>query len=150
MYGLSDRVIARHKPKNFGNGYIGHELGYGEYVLRRKPDMVIFFTGRIKPSSPGDRQLVKLPGFYRDFEYVQVQGQIPSAYSAGIWVRTNSPRIGIRSVNDTQYIPAYFFTYYFDTFAKLSVNGELGIELGNGLPASPRRLVKLDWRYVAH
>jgi arabinofuranosyltransferase len=148
MFGLSDRVIARHPPKNIGDGYIGHELGYGEYVLSRKPDIIIFFLGRAEPFSPGDRQIVSAPEFHRDYEYIQVQGQTPSSYIAGIWVRTNSPRVGIRSVKDTQFIPGYFFTVGSKTAAKLTAQGELGIELGDGLPAA-HRMINLEcgtWR----
>ena len=39
MLGLNDYHIPRNPPRNFGEGSIGHELGDGDYVLRREPDL---------------------------------------------------------------------------------------------------------------
>jgi hypothetical protein len=42
MLGLNDYYLPRHPPPGVGQGAIGHELGDGQYVLNRKPDLVIF------------------------------------------------------------------------------------------------------------
>jgi hypothetical protein len=42
MLGLTDRYLTTHLPKDFGSGWIGHELGNGRYVLDREPDLVFF------------------------------------------------------------------------------------------------------------
>ena len=41
MLGLNDRHIARHPPKDFGTGWIAHELSDPDYVFSRKPDLIV-------------------------------------------------------------------------------------------------------------
>jgi hypothetical protein len=42
MLGLNDRYIATHPPPDFGSGILGHELGDGNYVWQRQPDLISF------------------------------------------------------------------------------------------------------------
>jgi hypothetical protein len=64
MLGLTDAHIARVRPDR--TAWIGHEKGDGEYVLSRRPEVVILggAEGSAEPwPFPGDRQLAASPGF---------------------------------------------------------------------------------------
>jgi hypothetical protein len=63
MLGINDHYLARHRPADFGTGYIGHELGNGAYVLSRKPDLVLFNvpTGGKKPNFRSGIEMMEDP-----------------------------------------------------------------------------------------
>jgi len=93
MLGLNDSHIATHPTPILGQKLIGHELGDGEYVLRRQPDLLLMGTweGAEKPGYYGERQLAKLDGFRSSYRLVRFESQ---GQSALIWVRHSSERIG--------------------------------------------------------
>lgn len=72
MYGLTDAHIAHSKPvKQMGLDIAGHEKWDPDYVLSRKPDVIILGVGRLTPRpilSLNDREMDKLlqfePGDY--------------------------------------------------------------------------------------
>src|SRR5262249_42531018 len=65
MLGLNDRWLPLHPPRNFGTGYMGHELGNGAYVLSRQPDLVIpcVATGGLHGCFRSGNELLALPAF---------------------------------------------------------------------------------------
>lgn len=107
MLGLADRYIAHHRPADFGEGQLGHELGDEHYVLSREPDLVVFGTnGGREGVYPAGKRLVALPEFQRQYSLVEMHVfGIPDPVT--IWARWTSPRIGVtRTANEVR-IPGY-------------------------------------------
>ncbi len=50
MMGLTDRHIGHRKMSTMGTGAPGHEKGDGEYVLERRPDIILFDKGHLFPT----------------------------------------------------------------------------------------------------
>lgn len=67
MLGLNDYYLARNPPKDFGKGKIGHELGDSDYLLRRKPDIIIFNMGDPNPDYPFSKQLLQSKTFNENY-----------------------------------------------------------------------------------
>lgn len=65
MLGLTDRAIARHPIYVISPRWAGHRRGWGEYVLRRKPQVVLWYNsaGATEPHYLGDHQLADQPLF---------------------------------------------------------------------------------------
>jgi arabinofuranosyltransferase len=82
MFGLNDAYVTRHRPAAFGHGYPGNELFSPDYVLSRKPDIIVWHVGDesfptgVDPSFAG-----------RDYEERTLE--LPS-YTARIFVRRDS------------------------------------------------------------
>jgi arabinofuranosyltransferase len=70
MLGLNDRYLATHPPKLTGSEGIGHELGDGDYVLERRPDLVVFHLpyGAEKPMFRSGKEMVKLPAWRQEYQ----------------------------------------------------------------------------------
>jgi hypothetical protein len=49
MMGLTDKHIGHVKIAAMGSGAAGHEKGDGQYVLERKPDIILFDKGHLFP-----------------------------------------------------------------------------------------------------
>jgi hypothetical protein len=112
---------------------------------------MVFHTGLLNPSSPGDGQVASTKEFRDAYEPVQVEGETPYRYVAVIWVRIDSPRIGIQRTKDAIVIPTYLFNRARGTIARLDDQGQLAVEVSPLLPA-PERFVDLDcgtWRIAA-
>jgi hypothetical protein len=88
VFGLTDRYLTRHPGELFGHGYLGHELFNAEYVLKRKPDMVIFYIGQKEIGIC--RSLSQNPEFLAQYKTVTIP--LPS-YDAEIWVRKDSKKV---------------------------------------------------------
>src|SRR5688572_23388405 len=111
MLGLNDRFIATHPPADLGQGRIGHELGNGDYVLDREPDILIFCRprGRNRACHRSGEELEVDPRFQRDYVFVLLAdgpGLEPSSY---LWFRKEG-RIGIARSADEVRIPGFLFT----------------------------------------
>lgn len=65
MLGLTDRHIATSPVDNFGAGPAGHEKGDGEYILNKKPDIIVMgnFEGSRIPVYKSDREIFLNAGF---------------------------------------------------------------------------------------
>jgi hypothetical protein len=73
MLGLTDAHIARVRPDR--TAWIGHEKGDGEYVLSRRPAIVILggAEGSAEPwPFPGDQQLAAAPAFHTSYRLQRV------------------------------------------------------------------------------
>lgn len=70
MLGLTDAHIGASLAENFGAGPAGHEKGDGAYVMRRKPDFIVFgnFEGSKKPVYRSDREIFAMPEFAASYE----------------------------------------------------------------------------------
>lgn len=110
MMGLNDRYIATHPPATMGEGGLGHEMGDGNYVLSRKPDLVMFCAdGREQPCFLSGRQMVEAPSFKDEYRLITFEGRVPYAYRSRLWVRWYGGRIGLRQTPERVEVPAFLF-----------------------------------------
>jgi hypothetical protein len=110
LLGLNDRHIATHPPPSFGHGGIGHELGDGAYVLRRRPDLIAFNgpLGERNPRFLSGIQLVATRDFQREYQLVRARG--PRARLVGeLWMRREGGKVGVTRSPDRIHVPGYFF-----------------------------------------
>jgi len=138
MLGVNDRHIARTRPPRFGTGPLGHELGDGEYVLARKPDLIIFDKPRGRASAKylSGRQMQADPDFTRLYRLVFFEGRDPYRVVSRIWVRADSEKIGIDRGSARVIAPAHFLATSEHTTAQLDETGSLVTVIPRGRCAS--------------
>jgi hypothetical protein len=107
MLGLNDKHIAKNRPVDIGDGMLGHELGDGEYVLSREPDLIIFSVGNF-PVFRAGQQLEQMPEFHEKYKPITIFLEARDYFSK-VYIRKNSPKIGIIRDEDEINIPAYLF-----------------------------------------
>jgi hypothetical protein len=97
MLGLNDYYLPRHRPADFGNGEVGHELGDGRYVLERRPDLVIFGTppGHDTAGFRSGVEMQRDPSFTRDYLLTLLGMPGDSSTAAYIWMRRGGRIPGI-------------------------------------------------------
>ena len=139
MLGLNDHYLAHHPPTGIGEGLIGHELGNGDYVLRRKPDIILFDLGESKtPTFVTGQELSQNDEFVREYaQIVLLARRIPGSHeppTSFIWFRRDSPKVGIRRSADRITIPALFFNTNPKTIALFHGRG-LAIMVDSQRPA---------------
>lgn len=85
--GLNDETIAHREIPTMGKGSPGHEKGDGAYVLSLEPDLIQFgsASGNVKPVFLGDREMVRLPAFKKD--YVFRRYRLPNGRTVAFYVR---------------------------------------------------------------
>jgi hypothetical protein len=110
LMGLNDRHIARTRPPDFGQGYIGHELGDGAYVLSRRPDLVILCSpgGSATGCFRSGRELVALPAFRQEYVLTTL-APAGARYPTLIWARLDSHALGVVRTRDALRLPGWFF-----------------------------------------
>ncbi|NTV63438.1 MAG: hypothetical protein HGA65_07860, partial [Oscillochloris sp.] len=116
MLGLNDYYLPRHKPADMGTGLLGHELGDGDYVLQRSPDMVIFHIG-IQPIFLTGKQLSENPAFHQQYREISIRTAVEPYYTALVWVKVASNLIGYVQSDGEVRIPAYFLNAFETTTA---------------------------------
>ena len=137
MLGLNDYYLPRHPPPSVGQGAIGHELGDGQYVLDRKPDLVIFLlpTGNDRGYFLSGRQMQEDPRFFRDYTLVRFAVLAPQRIVSRIWVRRYSVPIGIHQNENQIDIPAFLLNQTDSTVAYLNAANELVVSASRDAPA---------------
>lgn len=145
MLGLNDYYLPRHSlPKDFGQGWIGHEVGNGDYILAQQPDLVNFCASLVesglKPCFRSGFEMQSNPKFFTWYTPVKFKGEIPYEVLSVIWVRRDSAKIGIQSFPDKLIIPAYLFTGNLNTIASLDEHGKLAITVSKETPAKIKQL----------
>jgi hypothetical protein len=142
MLGLNDPWLPFHPPENIGHGMLAHELGNGDYILRRKPDIVIFSgpEGGTRPSFGSAWEMNDDPLFHFHYTLSTVVGEEPHEYASRIWFRKDSARIGIRRTDARVEIPGWFLNSEPGTEMRLGPDDRLGAVV---LPDRPVRLVGL-------
>lgn len=142
MLGLNDYYIPRHRPKDFGRGWIGHELGDGRYVMGRRPDLVIFTgpEGTEEATFRSGREMQRLPEFAQEYSLVSFVGETPHRVESKIWVRTFSEKIGIRQFGDTALIPSYLLNSEQGTVARLNKQDQFVVDITTQQEAGITRL----------
>jgi arabinofuranosyltransferase len=150
MLGLNDRYLAQHPPKNMGTGLLAHELGDGSYVLRRKPDLVIFHVppGQANPVWRGGREMTASPEFRRLYALVRFNTRGPDDEQAIVWVRQEDGRVGIERGRDLVTVPGFLLAASSSASAEFDESGRLGalIAAGQTLALSPLALEPGTWR----
>lgn len=143
MLGLNDYYLPRHPPADLGKGPIGHELGDGQYVLSRQPDLVVFRlpTGSEDACFPGGKQMQADPRFFREYSLTRFEANKPRKVVSQIWVRRRSERIGIKHLDDRIIVPAFLLNSNTATVARLDQAGKLIVTVSADTPA---RIGKLE------
>jgi arabinofuranosyltransferase len=141
MLGLNDYYLPRHPPPNFGTGFLGHELGDGAYVLRRKPDLIVFSVG----SGPSFRSGVQMDGMAEFHERyvpvpIRVAGMDPSPE---VFFDRYSPKVGIVRTPSAVSVPGYLLRSD-RTLARLNQAGRLVTAIVRGEPATVTFTANVD------
>jgi arabinofuranosyltransferase len=142
MLGLNDYYLPRHPPPNMGEGAIGHELGDGQYVLNRRPDLIVFLlpTGNERGYFLSGRQMQEDPRFFRDYSLTRFETPEPHKVVSRIWVRNESELIGIRRSDSLISIPAFLLNGKPATISRLDAAGRLIVPISNHSPAQINRV----------
>ncbi|MCH2173097.1 hypothetical protein MK489_20145 [Myxococcota bacterium] len=120
MLGLNDRYLGEHPPPDLGRGWLGHELGDGDYVLSRQPDLVLFCTpaGGATPCFRSGLELVRDPRFAAEYRLLHLEGDDPHVFRTRIWARRDG-RLGWVRAEDHIQVPAYWLSANPDSVARL-------------------------------
>ena len=131
MLGLNDYYLPRHPPADMGTGFLGHELGDAEYVLRRNPDIIVFTVGS-PPEFHAGRQLAAAPAFHERYSPVMVRTQ-PLEYLALIYFNKYSNKLGMGIIDSdtTVTVPGFLFTGK-DSIAHLNDESRLVASISSG------------------
>ena len=108
MLGLNDYYLPRHPPKNFGNGFLGHELGNGLYTLTRNPDIIIFNTGSLPVTLVGE-ELLNTPKFYHRYIAINLQTFNLEKAIKILYFNRYSQKIDINQTVKRIIIPGFLF-----------------------------------------
>lgn len=132
MLGINDKFLASHPPPDFGHGRVGHELGNGEYVMSRAPDLVLpcLAQGANHGCYRSGRELLARADFRQRYRLVNFEGREPYTFRSRIFVRTDG-RIGIVSNAAGVSIPGHFFAIG-SAVATLDAAGRVGVVLKGG------------------
>jgi len=142
MLGLNDYYLPRNRPDDFGQGMLSHELGDGQYVFDRRPELIVFGSpnGLKKARFLSGRQMQQKPEFYELYTPVTFEGRQPYTVRSLIWVRRNGEKIGIRALDDEINVPAYLLNAYTGTVAYLDAAGQFVVALTSQQPAGIKDL----------
>jgi arabinofuranosyltransferase len=109
MLGLTDRYLPRHPPPGWGAHGLGHDLGDGDYILNRKPDIVAFRSGfGGEPRFVSGNQMAAHPDWPDHYRRSVFQARHPGRVVTGTYyIRViDGPLAPFRS-DDRILIPAY-------------------------------------------
>lgn len=109
LLGLNDRYLATHPPADFGRGWLGHELGDGEYVWSQRPDLILLCgpQGSAQGCFRSGRELLARPDFRSAYQLVTFEGREPFTVRSEIWVRHDG-RLGARREGEALVVPGFF------------------------------------------
>jgi arabinofuranosyltransferase len=108
--GLNDYHIARHPIADRGQGWVGHELGDGKYVLDHKPDLLLLSNFKSDPTFPADQQLLADSRFATHYQLIHIDAGPPNPIRAGLYIRRIDGKLGIENSGDQETVPAYLAT----------------------------------------
>jgi hypothetical protein len=135
MLGLNDHYLPRHPPSDLGEGYLGHELGDGKYVMEQKPDIIIFHAGVKKAVFRSGTEMQRSGDLTRRYAPVNLLATYPYTYPATIWIRKDSDKIGIRQTPDEIEIPGYLLTSNRNSVVQFCSEGRLIVPASSKEPA---------------
>jgi hypothetical protein len=105
--GLNDYHIARRPSVYRGEGWVGHELGDGRYVLDHKPDLLLLGNYQSDIALAADHQLVTDLRFASHYQLIHFNAGPPNPIRAGLYIRRIDGKLGIQSSDNTETVPAY-------------------------------------------
>jgi hypothetical protein len=108
--GLNDYHIARHPIADRGQGWVGHELGDGKYVLDHKPDLLLLANFQSDPLFPADKQLLADPRFATHYQLIHIDAGPPHPIRAGMYIRRIDGKLGMKASGGQMTVPAYLAT----------------------------------------
>jgi hypothetical protein len=151
MLGLSDSYLAHHRPDDFGSGALGHELGDGNYVLSREPDLALFCYRFVVPDPcfRSGLEMMRDPRFADLYRLIRLEGQHPYLFRFVIWARAEGGRIGIRRSQSEVVVPAWFVTNAGANTAHLGFDRDLVVTVGPRMPAGIAALALPPGRWIA-
>jgi hypothetical protein len=153
MLGLTDQYLAHHRPKNMGSGFMGHELGDASYFLQRAPDIICFGVPPCQQPGkfPAQVQMVARREFQRGYAPLHFETTNGNqTLTAILWVRREG-RIGIRTAQNSVFVPSYFLTTAEGAMARQKSPGTIEASLPSGARARVERLTLAPghWRFEA-
>ncbi len=132
MLGLNDYYLPRHKPQDVGSGLLGHELGDGEYILQRAPDIIVFNVGS-RPAFRSGEQLAASEAFHQQYAEMRVRTSVAPSFTALVWFKVAGGAIGYGHNGGRLIIPAYFMNA-FDTTTAFLRGDRLIVEVDSSHP----------------
>lgn len=129
MYGLNDYHIARTRPKHFGTGYIGHELGDAAYILDQKPDFIQAYNQKYFQETPEIWARLN-----REYDLCRLTPSTNHALPYSVYVRRESEHIGIARSETQIRVPAYFMNDNPDTNLLQAPDGVFEAIAEDGVP----------------
>jgi arabinofuranosyltransferase len=112
MLGLNDKFAAKHPPKDFGRGMLGHDLGDVNYLEQRSPDgYVIGLDSRTGGAAIWvTSELGRQKWFRRDYREVEISNQAFESFRLqNIWIKL-SGKLGIEESDDEVSVPAWLLS----------------------------------------
>ncbi len=151
MLGLNDAYLARNRPKGFGKGFMGHELGDGAYVLGRKPDLVVFHDMATSdvPLWKSGREMLRHKTWRSLYQRVAMETSTGALFA--FWVRKEDGRLGIVREPHAVTVPGFLVASRPASYSRLDDDGRLGLVVTPDEPAILRPFVLPQgrWRLVA-
>jgi hypothetical protein len=139
MLGLNDRHLARHRARLVGRGLMGHELGDGNYVLRREPDLIVFGipSSDASPRFKGGFELLGMPKFHEAYRTVTFEAEVQtrrgstqprgSTVTSSIYVK-KAGKIGVRASDRRLFVPGFLIGGR-EHIARVDSLGRLGLAI---------------------
>ncbi len=121
LLGLNDYHIPRQPVQDRGQGWIGHELGDGKYVMDARPDLILFClpSGNYTGCYRSGKEMMADPAFFERYTFAQFEVTTPYAFRSKLWVSRESPRIGVQRTAEQVFVPAYLFSADPDPVSRL-------------------------------
>lgn len=108
LMGLNDRHIALNPPPSAGHGWIGHDLGDPDYVMRRHPDILILEERDFsRPFHFINKALLSRADLHERYALANVKIDEPWEHIASIWFSRESAQLGYRFEEQSWVMPAY-------------------------------------------
>jgi hypothetical protein len=142
--GLNDDYLPRHPPRDFGTGFIGHELGDGAYTLARRPDLIIFHMGD-PPVFRAGEELAKMPEFHVLYGTVRLRLSDRPDLRPTLYVLKNSEKLGYRAETDSLRIPAVLLASAASAELTFSADGRLVLPLDAAQPTARYQILADDF-----
>jgi hypothetical protein len=142
--GLNDDYLPRHPPRDFGTGFIGHELGDGRYTLARRPDLIIFHMGG-PPQFRAGEELAQMPEFHAPYGVVRFRPLARPDLQPMMYVLRESEKLGFRSDGTLLQIPAVLLACETEAELVFSSAGKLVLPMYAGQPALLYRVPAEDF-----
>jgi hypothetical protein len=145
MLGLNDRFLAHHPPSGLGHGLVGHELGNGPYLLRRKPDIIAFHhaDGHVRAMWRTGVEAQRTREFRRFYQLVTFDTLGRERARPQLWVRREDGKIGAIYGKDEIVVPGFLLSSQGNgVVALLDRDGRMGAALDQ------RSQARLDWLYI--